>query len=90
MTKRKVPRPFKLHWGGGVISEEASTETPFHEPTIQLLKFDDGSYSIRFCSYHGSSFARMPLIVSEEHLKGLAKAVRKNPELRGLLRKLVD
>jgi hypothetical protein len=86
----KVPRPFDLHWGRGVIVEEASTVTPIHEPTIQLLAFEDGSRSLRFCAYHGSSFSRMPLIVAEEHIAALAKDVKKNPELRKLLKKLVD
>jgi len=90
MASRKVPRPFELHWGKGVIAEEASAVTPFHEPTIQLLRFEDGSRSLRFCAYHGSSFARMPLIVSEEHIADLAKAVKKSPQIRKLLKVLVD
>ncbi len=64
--------------------------TPFHEPTIQLLAFDDGSRSLRFCVYHKSSFERMPLIISEEHVQALAKEVRKSPQIRRLLKKLVD
>ena len=87
---RKVPRPFELHWGKGVIAEEASTITEFHEPTIQLLAFDDGSRSLRFCVYHKSSFGRMPLIVSEEHLEALAREVKRSPRIRRLLKKLVD
>jgi hypothetical protein len=90
MSLRKVPRPFELHWGKGVIAEEASTITPFHEPTIQLLRFEDGAESLRFCVYHKSSFGRMPLIVSEEHLASLRDSVRKNPRIRTLLRKLVE
>jgi hypothetical protein len=90
MSARKVPRSFELHWGKGVIAEEASVVTPFHEPTIQLLAFEDGSRSLRFCAYHGSSFARMPLIVSEEHIKALAKEVKKNPELQKILKELAD
>lgn len=90
MSLRKVPRPFELHWGKGRIVEEASTITPFHEPTIQLLRFEDGSQSLRFCVYHKSSFGRMPLIVSEEHIDALAKEVHRNPRLLRLLRKLVD
>ena len=90
MSHGKVPRPFELHWGKGVIAEEASVLTPFHEPTIQLLAFEDGSRSLRFCAYHGSSFSRMPLIVSEEHLAALAKEVKKSPQIRRLLKRLVD
>lgn len=90
MPGRNVPRPFELHWGKGVIAEEASVITPFHEPTIQLLAFEDGSRSLRFCVYHDSSFARMPLIISEEHVELLAKEVKKNPQIRRLLKKLVE
>ncbi len=90
MSARKVPRPFDLHWGKGIIAEEASVVTQFHEPTIQLLAFDDGSKSLRFCAYHNSSFARMPLIVSEEHIGALAEEVKKSPQIKELLRRLVD
>jgi len=90
MSRRKVPRPFDLHWGKGVIAEEASVLTEFHEPTIQLLAFEDGSRSLRFCSYHGSSFSRMPLIVGEDHVAALAKEVKKNPQIRKLLKEFVD
>ncbi len=90
MPLRKVPRPFDLHWGKGVIAEEASVVTRFHEPTIQLLAFDDGSRPLRFCAYHDSYFARMPLVVSEEHIRALAKEVKRNPQIRRLLKKLVD
>lgn len=90
MARRKVPRPFDLHWGKGFVSEEVSAVTPFHEPTIQLLSFEDGSKSLRFCTYHGSSFARVPLIVSEDHLGALAKEIRKSPGIRTMLKKLVD
>ena len=90
MSLRKVPRPFDLHWGKGVIAEEASVVTPFHEPAIQLLAFEDGSRSLRFCAYHKGSFARMPLIVGEENLEALAKEVKRSPQIRKLLKKLVD
>lgn len=90
MPHGKVPRPFDLHWGKGVIAEEASSVTPFHEPTIQLLAFEDGSKSLRFCSYHGSSFSRMPLIVSEEHIGPLAREVKKNPQIHRLLKRLIE
>ena len=90
MSLRKVPRPFDLHWGRGAIAEEASVVTPFHEPTIQLLAFEDGSRSLRFCAYHKGSFARMPLIIGEENLEALAKEVKRSPQIRKLLKKLVD
>ena len=40
--QRPVPRPFEMHWGRGQIVEEASWTGPHHEPTIQLMQYDDG------------------------------------------------
>jgi len=39
---RKIPRPFKMPWGGGMVVEEVSIVSKYHEPTIQLLQFDSG------------------------------------------------
>ncbi len=88
---RPLPRSFKLHWGGGLITEEASTPTQHHEPTIQLLEFEDGTRSLRFCHYnlHGR-FQRSPLIVDEEAISHLRDAVQANPGIRELIRKLAD
>ena len=86
---RKLPRDFKLHWGKGVIAEEASAQTPFHEPCIQLLQFEDGSRSLRFCTYnHQGRFQRVPLIVSEEAIEALRESVQANPGIRELIEKL--
>ena len=41
-ASRHVQRPFKLHWGGGMIVEEVSMGCEYHEPCIQLLEFDEG------------------------------------------------
>ena len=35
-------KTFSLHWGSGVVEEEVQIETPYHRPTVQLLKFTDG------------------------------------------------
>jgi hypothetical protein len=82
-------RRFQLHWGGGWISEEARSTTPYHEPAIQLLLFDSGDRSIRFCYYREGFYQGGPLIVSESHLAGLRREVRKNKTLHGLLKRLV-
>lgn len=74
---------------GRRIAEEVSVVTEFHEPTIQLLAFEGGSKSPRFCSYDGSSFSRMPLIVGEDHVVALAKDGKK-PQIRKFLKELVD
>jgi len=94
VTKRKLPRPFEMHWGSGEIVEEASCEGEWHEPTIQLMAYTEGeaagSYSIRFCTYnHRGGFQRSPLMVSQEDLEGLRKALKETPKLREILRQLV-
>jgi hypothetical protein len=90
---REVPRPFKFHWGGGQIVEEASYVGRHTEPAIQLLEYEDGgSYGIRFCYYnHGGRFQRSPMMIdSEDSLDGLRAALAETPKLRELLRKLVS
>jgi hypothetical protein len=89
MAVRKVPRPFEFHWGKGLVTEEASVATPYHEPTVQLLAYDSGEKAIRFCGYEHGKMGRYPLVVSEEYLEALGREVRKNEELHRLLRKLV-
>ena len=87
---RKLPRPFTMPWGEGQIVEEASVEGEHHVPTIQLLEYEDGSLSVRFCSYtHGGRFQRSPLMVSADDMEGLARALREAPRLRTLLGGLV-
>ncbi len=87
---RAVPRPFALHWGSGRIVEEATYAGEHHEPSIQLLEFDDGSLEVRFCYYdHAGRFQRSPLIVSNDEIAGLRKALAKTPRLRSLLREMV-
>ncbi len=88
---RALPRPFELHWGRGQITEEAVTSTRYHAPAIQLLEYEDGSRSIRFC-YHDlrGRFQRSPLMVSEETLPALRQSLRACPRLRMLLKRLMQ
>ncbi len=88
-------KTFSLHWGSGVIEEEAQIETPYHRPTIQLLKFTAGAaagtYEIRFCHYdHHGRFQRSPLILDVKDLPRLRAALRRTPKLRRLLARLGD
>lgn len=93
MASERAMKTFSLHWGSGVVEEEAQIETPYHRPTIQLLKFTagkaKGTYEIRFCTYdHSGRFQRMPLIVDERDLAPLRRALRSTPKLRKLLAQL--
>jgi hypothetical protein len=87
---RVVPRPFELHWGAGQIAEEATCIGEHHEPALQLLEFEDGSLSIRFCYYdHAGRFQRSPLLVGHDEIGALKSALKTTPRLRRLLRELV-
>ncbi len=85
---RKVPRPFKMPWGKGMVTEEASITSKYHEPTIQLLKFENGDKAIRFCSYNKRRFNRSPLIVDEKDLRRLQSEIVKGKEIRKLISQL--
>ncbi|HZT07448.1 MAG TPA: hypothetical protein VFC51_10500 [Chloroflexota bacterium] len=92
---RPIPRPFTMHWGAGVVAEEASYVGEYHEPCIQLLQYTEGpaagSYSVRFCFYsHDGRFQRSPLLVGEEEIEGLREAITRTPRLREILKRLVD
>jgi hypothetical protein len=89
----KQLKTFSLHWGSGVVEEEVQVSTPYHIPTIQLLKFTAGqaagSYEIRFCVYdHRGRFQRMPLIVDTGEIAKLRGALKGAPKLRRLLARL--
>ncbi len=87
---RTLPRPFSLHWGSGRIVEEATYVGRYHEPSLQLLEFDDGSLALGFCYYdHAGRFQRSPLILGRDEIAGLSEALARTPRLRALLEELV-
>ena len=90
-STRKVPRPFELHWGQGLIVEEATYSGEHHQPAIQLLEFEDGTLSVRFCYYdHAGRFQRSPLMVGRDEVAGLRNALAKTPRLLELLKDMVE
>jgi len=87
-------KKFSYHWGSGVVVEEARTESPYHIPTIQLLRYTEGEaaggISIRFCHYsQRGAFSRSPLIMSPEEIDGMREALEETPKLLELLRRMV-
>ncbi len=83
--KRILPRPFSFHFGKGMVIDEVSIHTPYHEPTIQLLQFDSGEKTLRFCVYHGKTFSRVPLLIDVKDWKKLLTAARQSPEIKKYL-----
>ena len=93
-SKTAEPRTFALHWGTGIIEEEVRIGSTYHNPTIQLLTFTEGSakgtHEIRFCHYnHRGQFQRSPLIIDEKDIPALRQALNETPKLKRLLKKLV-
>ena len=88
---RKVPRPFSLHWGKGEIVEEATCEGEYHQPSLQLLEFEDGTESVRFCYYnHSGRFQRSPLILGLDDVAELRESLNGSPRLRSFLAQMLD
>ena len=92
-SKPEKPKTFSLHWGTGVIAEEAQIVTEHHRPTVQLLEFTagaaKGTREIRFCFYdHRGRFQRSPLIIDEADIPALRAALKATPKLKRLLAKL--
>lgn len=84
------PAAVRAHWGSGEIVEEATYLGRYHEPAVQLLEFEDGSLDIRFCCYdHQGRFQRSPLMLGEDEIAGLRRAIDRTPRLRALLRRMV-
>jgi hypothetical protein len=93
-AEKAATKTFSLHWGKGVIEEEVQVATPHHRPAIQLLRFDEGeaagSYEVRFCHYDlAGRFQRAPLILGEQDLAALGRALARAPKLKRLLAKLL-
>jgi len=71
-----------------MVVEEVSITSKYHEPTIQLLKFENGDKAIRFCSYNKGRFNRSPLIIDEKDLRRLRSEIVKGKEIRKLISQL--
>ena len=88
------PKRFDLHWGKGIVAEQAQTISEYSLPTIQLLEFTEGeangTTSIRFCHYSPrGAFQRSPLILDESEIPELRQAIKQCPKLHQLLKQLV-
>ena len=90
LSNRQLPRPFEFHWGKGMVVEEASIDTPYHEPTVQLLEYENGEVSIRFCYYKGSQFGRGSLLMDEISIEEMREALQYTPRLKKFLARLIS
>ena len=95
VVKPKGEKWFSYGWSSGVIAEEAQVETPWHVPTLQLMKYTEGraagQVGIRFCQYSLTGrFRRSPLVMSPEAIDDMRQALKDTPELRSLLQQLLE
>jgi len=75
-----------MPWGKGEIVEEATAVGEWSEPSIQLLHYDDGSESIRFCHYdHRGRFRRSPMMVDAKLIRALGRSLAKTKRLKALV-----
>ena len=95
MERKVRVKTFSFHWGSGYIAEEAQVDGEHHVPTFQLMRYTEGhaagSVSLRFCQYnHRGGFRRSPLMMGEEEVEMMREALKETPELRAMLRRLVE
>ena len=88
-------KTFNLHFGSGIVAEEAQSSDEYKTSTIQLLSFTEGPasgrHAVRFCYYsHRGTFQRSPLILDESSISDLRREVKACPKLHALLSKLVE
>lgn len=87
-----MPRAFNSWWGSGEILEETylPAPDPVAEPCLQLVKFDDGRLGLRFAHYHGRRWGRDPLVLPEDDVPDLRRALRETPRIHRFLRRLLE
>ena len=79
-----------MPWGKGMVVEEAYVTSKYHQPTIQLLQFNNGDKVIRFCSYNEGRCIISPLMVDEKDLRRLDLATLMKRELLKFFSKLSE
>lgn len=89
---RKLPRKFEMPWGNGLVVEEVGIDTEYNELVIQLLRYDDfDDDAVRFCQYWpDGKFQRTPMMLSRSNVDAMRKALKDAPQIRALLRELVQ
>jgi len=75
-----------MHWGRGLVVEEAKFRSEYHTPCIQLMEYESGELSLRFCYYKKGRFQRSPLMIDAKEIPRLRKALQSMPRLRKILR----
>ncbi len=87
---RTLPRPVTMPWGKGQVVEEVSATDEYREAVIQVIEWEAGGESLRFCQYWlDGRFQRQPMMIDTNDLAALRAAVRSNARVHALLTELV-
>ena len=80
-----------MPWGKGQVVEEVSAEDRYKEAVIQLIEWEGGGQTLRFCQYWPDGrFQRQPMMIGVDDLPALREALQRNERLHALVRQLVD
>jgi hypothetical protein len=80
-----------MPWGKGQVVDEVSAHDQYKEAVIQLIEWDGGGQTVRFCQYWPDGrFQRQPMMIGVDEIAALREALRANERLLGLVRQLVD
>jgi hypothetical protein len=80
-----------MPWGKGRVVDEVSAHDQHKEMVIQLIEWDGGGQTLRFCQYWPDGrFQRQPMMIGVDDIAALREALRANERLLGLVRQLVD
>jgi len=73
------------------VVEEVSAHDQYKEAVIQLIEWERGGETLRFCQYWPDGrFQRQPMMIDVVDLPALREALRANDRLYQLVRGLVD
>ena len=80
-----------MPWGKGQVVDEVSAHDQYKEAVIQLIEWEGGGQTLRFCQYWPDGrFQRQPMMIGTDDIAALREAIRSNPRLCALVRQLVD
>ena len=80
-----------MPWGRGHVVDEVSSPDEYKEAVIQLIEWEGGGETLRFCQYWPDGrFQRQPMMIGVEDLSAMRAALRSNDRLFRLVRQLVE
>ena len=80
-----------MPWGKGSVVDEVSAEDQYKEAVIQLIEWEGGGQTLRFCQYWlDGRFQRQPMMINVDDVPALRTALKRNQRMWALVRQLVE